>query len=382
MSIHVENLSKFFYPKKRNTLRDVFKDFFSSSKKNTPFLALDNISFSLNPGDTVALLGGNGAGKSTLLKTISRVYHPSQGSITVKGRLASLLEVGSGFHPDLNGRENIYLNGAMLGIPKSILKAREEEIIDFAGIAPFISTPIRYYSSGMELKLAFSIACHADPDIFIIDEALSVGDEKFQKKALEKMRSLARSGKTLLFVSHHLPTLFELCQKGLFLEKGGLSFFGPLGEAIVAYKKSLETKKNLFPLYKEDIHLHSFTKNSNDNSFYLQWESASPTLPLIHISTLSGVSLADIPLSPLSIEKKGGAYSAHIFLPSIFSPGSYTLYPAFKSENKVLSFEETSLPFFIDGEARHLPLSPGPERLVLSLDSDLKNASTPPQTFF
>lgn len=201
------------------------------------FWALRDVTFSVGQGDRIGIIGRNGAGKSTLLKLLSRVTSPTTGRIKVKGRIASLLEVGTGFHPELSGRENVFLNGAILGMKRREIQAKFDEIVSFAGIEQFVDTPVKRYSSGMYVRLAFSVAAHLDSEILIVDEVLAVGDADFQRKSLGKLENLSKNlGKTVLLVSHHVNTVSRLCNKGLLLE-GGVSHRGITGieEALAAY---------------------------------------------------------------------------------------------------------------------------------------------------
>ena len=198
--------------------------------------ALQDINFKVEEGEVLGIIGKNGAGKSTLLKILSRVTMPTTGSIKTKGRIASLLEVGTGFHPELTGRENIYLNGAILGMTKPEIKAKEEEIIDFSGCAMYIDTPVKRYSSGMRVRLAFAVAAHLEPDILVVDEVLAVGDAEFQKKAVGKMKDISGSGgRTVLFVSHNMAAVKNLCTRGLVLENGKSVFDGTAEESVDFY---------------------------------------------------------------------------------------------------------------------------------------------------
>ena len=184
------------------------------------FWALRDVSLQVNQGETVGLIGRNGAGKSTLLRIISRITEPTEGRLRIRGRAASLLEVGTGFHPELTGRENIYLNGAILGMPKSEIRAKFDEIVAFSEVAQFLDTPVKRYSSGMYVRLAFSVAAHLEPDILIVDEVLAVGDAAFQKKCLERMAEVSRMGRTILFVSHNLGLVKSMCRRGVLIEGG------------------------------------------------------------------------------------------------------------------------------------------------------------------
>jgi lipopolysaccharide transport system ATP-binding protein len=196
---------------------------------------LKNISFQVNQGDVVGIIGRNGAGKSTLLKILSRVTTPTSGRIRVKGRIASLLEVGTGFHQDLTGRENIYLNGAILGMGRREITRKLDDIVDFSGCAAYLDTPVKRYSSGMKVRLAFAVASHLDAEILVIDEVLAVGDGEFQKKCLGKMNDVASQGRTLLFVSHNMGLVSSLCQRAILLEEGALRLDTGTAEAVLSY---------------------------------------------------------------------------------------------------------------------------------------------------
>jgi lipopolysaccharide transport system ATP-binding protein len=248
--IKVENLTKRFVishesKEKYTALRDVItqkaKRIMSGrfSDKDTvkeEFYALRDVNFEIEPGDRVGVVGRNGAGKSTLLKILSRITEPTQGRITIRGRVASLLEVGTGFHPELTGRENIYLNGAILGMSRSEIKRKFDEIVDFAEVEKFLDTPVKRYSSGMYVRLAFAVAAHMEPEILVIDEVLAVGDIQFQKKCLGKMQDVSKQeGRTVLFVSHNMSAMANLCNKGILLSQGELQFEGSINEVINTY---------------------------------------------------------------------------------------------------------------------------------------------------
>lgn len=202
----------------------------------TTFMALNGVSFTVNKGEAVGIIGSNGAGKSTLLKLLTHVTAPTEGDIDLYGRVASMLEVGTGFHPEMTGRENVYLNGAILGMTRAEIDAKMDEIIEFSEVRDFIDTPVKRYSSGMFVKLAFSVAAHLDSEIMIMDEVLAVGDMKFQKKCLTKMRQAAqRDGKTVLYVSHNMATIRDLCDRCIVLDKGKVVFDGEVDEGISIY---------------------------------------------------------------------------------------------------------------------------------------------------
>ena len=199
------------------------------------FWALCDVSFDIGRGEVVGIVGRNGAGKSTLLKLLSQITEPTRGRIHLRGRVASLLEVGTGFHPELTGRENIFLNGAILGMSRKEVKARFDEIVAFAEVERFLDTPVKRYSSGMYVRLAFAIAAHLEPEILVVDEVLAVGDAQFQKKCLGRMDAVANSGRTVLFVSHSMATIQRLCTRGIFLEEGRLVDDGPIPQIVARY---------------------------------------------------------------------------------------------------------------------------------------------------
>lgn len=215
-------------------------------KNGEEFLALDGISFEVKKGERVGIIGHNGAGKSTLLKLISRVTAPTSGTISLNGRVASMLEVGTGFHPELTGRENIYMNGAILGMTKKEIDSKIEDIIEFSECRQFIDTPVKRYSSGMCVKLAFSVAAHLDSEIIIMDEVLAVGDFNFQQKCIDKMNEIAiNDNKTILYVSHNMNTVKELCNRCLVFEKGHIIYDGNVNDSIDIYKKNIINKNDV-----------------------------------------------------------------------------------------------------------------------------------------
>jgi homopolymeric O-antigen transport system ATP-binding protein len=264
IAIHSEKLSKLYHiggPQKNfDRLGDQIGDWLTAPFRKTINLlrgeasaaadlqetiwALDQISFDIVHGEAVGIIGRNGAGKSTLLKILSRITEPTSGFADIFGRVGSLLEVGTGFHPELTGRENIFLNGAILGMRKNEIDRKFDEIIAFAEIDKFIDTPVKHYSSGMYVRLAFSVAAYLDPEILLVDEVLAVGDVAFQRKCLGKMDDVAHQGRTVLFVSHNMGLMQSLCSRGIYLEDGKIAFDGPISEAVDAYLNSIEQRES------------------------------------------------------------------------------------------------------------------------------------------
>lgn len=235
-SIIVDGVGKDFRLHHTHSFKETVVAAFNRKKLTTEFRALDGLSFEVYEGESVALLGFNGSGKSTTLKMISGVLRPDSGKVLTRGRVAGLIEVGAGFHPDLSGRENIYLNAAILGMSRKETEARFADIVAFSEIERFIDTEVKHYSSGMFLRLAFSVAIHTEVDILLIDEILSVGDEPFQKKCLARIRELHDAGKTLVVVSHDLDMVASLCSRGIFLKDGKIAFDGDSREAVAVMR--------------------------------------------------------------------------------------------------------------------------------------------------
>jgi len=216
--------------------------------------ALRDVSFEVHRGEAIGLIGHNGAGKSTLLKVLSRIIEPSSGWADVTGRVGSLLEVGTGFHPELTGRENVFLNGAILGMRRAEIRARFDEIAEFADVDRFLDTPVKRYSSGMSVRLAFAVAAHLEPEILLVDEVLAVGDASFQRKSLAKMAEVAKAGSTVIFVSHNLATIQALCRRGILLERGAVLADAPVDEAVSQYLRGLERAASDDLLVRKDRH--------------------------------------------------------------------------------------------------------------------------------
>jgi len=256
IAIRVENVSKLYHlgraQERHDTLRDAISDFrlrisdLTKPNRQSPIAnqkpedlwALRDVSFEVKRGEVVGIIGRNGAGKSTLLKILSRITEPTSGYADIHGRVGSLLEVGTGFHPELTGRENIYLNGAILGMRRAEINRKFDEIVAFAEIERFLDTPVKRYSSGMYVRLAFAVAAHLEPEILLVDEVLAVGDSSFQKKCLNKMQDVGEQGRTVLFVSHNMPAVTRLCERTILLDEGGVLMDGPSYEVVGAYLSS------------------------------------------------------------------------------------------------------------------------------------------------
>ena len=252
IAIKVENLSKKYLigesKERYKTLRDSIAKFFTSpfhrftnSPNRQEIWALKDVSFDIERGEVVGIIGRNGAGKTTLLKVLSRITEPTEGYAEIRGRVSSLLEVGTGFHPELTGRENIYLSGVILGMKKAEIKRKFDEIVAFAGIEKFIDTPVKHYSSGMYVRLAFAVAAHLEPEILLVDEVLAVGDIQFQKKCLGKMGDVAKGGRTVVYISHQMNQIRRLCERAVWLDAGQLQKIGPAAETVSAYEAAMSS---------------------------------------------------------------------------------------------------------------------------------------------
>ncbi len=245
-AIKISNLSKKYKigQHKHSSLRETLMNF-SKEKDSRYFWALRDINLDIKKGDAIGIIGKNGAGKSTLLKILSKITYPTSGRVELNGRVSSLLEVGTGFHPELSGRENVFLNGTILGMRRNEIKAKFDEIVDFSGVNNFIDTPIKHYSSGMKVRLAFAVAAFLEPEILIIDEVLAVGDAEFQKKCLGKMEDVTGEGRTVLFVSHNMAAIDKLCKKAVVLNSGKVVFSSDTKSSIKQYLKLNQSKSNI-----------------------------------------------------------------------------------------------------------------------------------------
>lgn len=243
LAIEIKDIGKKYALGERESylaLRDFLSNPFKKKDHEKPFWALKNVNFSIQKGEVVGLIGKNGSGKSTLLKILSRITEPTEGKIKMRGRVSSLLEVGTGFHPELTGRENIFLNGAILGMRKKEIKRNLDEIVEFSGVNQFLDTPVKRYSSGMYVRLAFAVAANLESEIMLVDEVLAVGDAEFQEKCMGKMGDLAKSGRTVIFVSHNMGSISKLCNTAIWLESGKVKFNGDVQDAVDHYLSSSE----------------------------------------------------------------------------------------------------------------------------------------------
>jgi|YNPMSStandDraft_1061717.scaffolds.fasta_scaffold01332_7 lipopolysaccharide transport system ATP-binding protein len=354
--IEVEKLTKIYKLGELHqpylTLRDSLKNFFKINSNNEKkyIKALNEISFTVNEGEKIGIIGKNGAGKSTLLKILSRITPPTSGKAILRGKVASLLEVGTGFHGELTGRENIFLNGAILGMKRNEIKQKLDEIVEFSGVEKFLDTPLKHYSSGMQVRLAFAVAAHLNTDILLIDEVLAVGDAEFQKKSLGKMDEISKGGKTILFVSHNMGAIERLCNKSIYLKGGFIKFFGDTETTIKKYlsmeiaempQKVWEENNllgdNIIKLlsvrlldiagnckyiydYSEELYVEVKFNLMSDNCPYLN----------LHINSITGEKLFVLVQDFDSLPKKSGRYSVIAKIPSkILNIGKYYIGVAF-----------------------------------------------------
>jgi lipopolysaccharide transport system ATP-binding protein len=372
--ITVENISKQYIidhqkGKGANTLRDVItenlRSLFGGKKEqdkitHEEFWALRDVSFSIEQGDRVGIVGHNGAGKSTMLKILSKIIEPTTGTVRIRGRVASLLEVGTGFHPELTGRENIYLNGSLLGMTRSEIRSQFDEIVAFAGVEKFLDTPVKRYSSGMYVRLGFAISAHLNPEIMIVDEVLAVGDAEFQKKSLGKMRDNSASGRTIIFVSHNLTAVQALCNKTLYFEKGRLIEQGETNQVIASYLSKVSKIRlarhwdipdeapgndlvrvrriELIPEYQDELtHIDVRTPMTVQFEFWNMMDRANLNLSL-HLYSLTGECIFNIgtrsqPYGP-------GLIVGECTIPGYFlNDGSYTI--------SVMIVKDTVTPLYV-----------------------------------
>ena len=352
VAISIQGLSKKFEIGKKadGSLRGTLAKMFNATRKGEDFWALKNVSFDINKGEVVGIIGKNGAGKSTILKILSQITGPTEGRIEINGRVASLLEVGTGFHPELTGRENIYLNGTILGMSRKEVKAKFDEIVAFSGVEKFIDTAVKHYSSGMYVRLAFAVAAHLEPEILIIDEVLAVGDASFQKKCLGKMEEVANQGRTVIFVSHDMGAVASLCNRGILLEKGEVKMNAGIQEVIDEYmgynssqslaQKSYETEKpeetdgkirfNYIKLIDSDRNsISSFYVDQSaavEISFTVLEKGTRP-VPNIHLKDVRGTAVfTAVDSNDPNRFSEPGSYKSTVWIPANFmNDGVFTV---------------------------------------------------------
>lgn len=354
VAIRLENLGKLYrigeLHQSYRTLRETLTGMWSrggkreSEEEEREFWALKDISFEVNYGEVVGLIGRNGAGKSTLLKVLSRITEPSAGVADIYGRVGTLLEVGTGFHPELTGRENVFLNGAILGMPKADIERSFDEIVAFAEVERFLDTPVKHYSTGMYLRLAFAVAAHLNPDILLVDEVLAVGDMAFQKKCLGKMDDVAKQGRTILFVSHNMGAVRSLCSKGIVLDKGQVYSAGDISSSIEDYYKLATNadKDEELAIPDKGFGFGPIRLESHNGSTIQQSDPCEFSVPLHFATPVAGFTLLCIlddmhqrrvfharrDSSDLGKRSEWkGSHQLHLRLPQMWlEPGLYSLY--------------------------------------------------------
>jgi len=377
--IRVENLGKKYQIGKNQsylTLRDqlvTFPQKIFRKQKTEEFWALKNVSFEVSRGEVIGIIGKNGAGKSTLLKILSRIVEPTEGKVIMRGKVASLLEVGTGFNPELTGRENIYLNGAILGMSRKEIDEKFAEIVKFSGVKKFLHTPVKRYSSGMYVRLAFAVAAHLDSDILLVDEVLAVGDTKFQKKCLGKMEDLSKQGKTVIFVSHNLSAIKNLCDRTAVINKGKVVFEATPGEAVEYYLKEKTSHKNCCdfkqidgPAQIKNVGLINDSKRKNEFRinepinigvnviFRKVGLKAYLVLSVINRENEKIILGRDIEMnSDFQKARKKGNYRYVITIPkNVLAPGNYFIEVALVDFNsrKPFHLPSNNLAFYIEGK--------------------------------
>lgn len=404
--IEVHNLGKCYrlqhHSKERySTFRDVLmsraKRLFLSERPSVresseeDFWAVQDVSFQVNQGEVVGIIGRNGAGKSTLLRLLSRITEPTRGRIALRGRVASLLEVGTGFHPELTGRENIYLNGAILGMSKTEIRSKFDEIVAFAEVERFLDTPVKRYSSGMYVRLAFAVAAHLEPEILIVDEVLAVGDAEFQKKCLGKMQNVAATeGRTILFVSHHMPSVQRLCSHCILLGEGRIKDHGATDTIVQAYMGTASTAHGSVNLAElpshrrrgngvaQFNHIELLTTDGRVSSEFRQGEPFKVRLGIISQRQLDNVLFGFSFISLDGVEIMGTAahdgglpgnlasgksvFECHVD-PMILSPGRYSIRGAIFRPGETMDHIDEMLNFDVSDVSWDLQASPSNHRV-------------------
>jgi lipopolysaccharide transport system ATP-binding protein len=349
--LEVQNISKQFKISHQGSgyvsFRERISGLFRSREKQEEFWALKDISFEVKEGESVGIIGRNGAGKSTLLKILSRITPPTTGRIVSRGRIASLLEVGTGFHYELTGRENVYMNGSILGMRKSEIDKQFDAIVDFSGVEKFLDTPLKHYSSGMQLRLAFAVAAHLEPEILIVDEVLAVGDASFQRKCFQKMGDINSSGRTILFVSHNITQVNQLCTAGILLDQGNIVYQGTIHDATAAYLSNNTRTNNEIDVDSlpragvktDELRFKSLKllNNSNDLkikegssiSFHFEFEVCTIISELIvgfSLTDFYGNTVVECRSTPnKKMDMIAGLYQASVSFAPTLAPGAYNL---------------------------------------------------------
>ncbi|WP_435415248.1 ABC transporter ATP-binding protein [Polaribacter aestuariivivens] len=340
-----------------------------ASKGNSEYVwALKDINFEVKRGEVLGIIGKNGAGKSTLLKILSKVTGPTTGSIKSKGRIASLLEVGTGFHPEMTGKENIFLNGAILGMTKKEIQSKLDEIVSFSGCERYIDTPVKRYSSGMKVRLAFAVAAHLEPDILVVDEVLAVGDAEFQKKAIGKMQDISgKDGRTVLFVSHNMAAVKSLCNRGVVLDNGKSLFTGDIDSAVNFYLKNAKSSQIYMVKtpsklnYVSDVFITDINDNlivkplKKGNEYFLNFKFDLKEVKSLKFGTTL-ISVMNEPIISFPFEeefKKAGKYHLKIKLPTaILKGGSYFIEAALWNPGEVYDNSDEYISFELVGNSK------------------------------
>ncbi len=369
-------------------------------KGASPFVyALKDINFEIPQGEIIGIIGKNGAGKSTLLKILSRVTSPSTGKVNIKGRIASLLDVGTGFHQELTGRENIFLNGSILGMTKKEIRSKFDEIVDFSGVERYIDTPVKRYSSGMYVRLAFAVAAHLEPEILIVDEVLAVGDAEFQKKCLGKMQEVSsKDGRTILFVSHNMGAISSLCSRVVFLEKGMLKKFGETENIIFEYLSSGDNKSSeaVFEDQNADVYFKNISiipekSDSSSNEIDVRYPFSLKFSYKIN-NFINGLSIAFAVYSKngtkifysseildnflKEYDDKTGLHTAEVKIPGYFlTPGSYFVNASLQIENiQLFDFKDGVIHFDVIESCTGLHKFKGKDIGVVLVNLEWKNS--------
>jgi ABC-2 type transport system ATP-binding protein/lipopolysaccharide transport system ATP-binding protein len=343
------------------------------SRDATVLWSLQDVDFSVGDGEALGIIGRNGAGKSTVLKILAGITSPTRGVARTRGRVAALLEVGTGFHPELTGRENVYLNGAILGMSRRDMVRRFDQIVEFAGTERFLDTPIKRYSSGMQLRLAFAVAAHLEPDVLVIDEVLAVGDAEFQKKCIGRMAEAEGEGRTVVFVSHDLDTVSRLCRRGLWLEAGRIREQGDIGQLVRGYLSagltaagSTRALVHSGPVTVRDVRVESADgppgmalMRGDELRIQVDFDLAEdvPGLDIaLAVTTGNGIKVFDEALSDHGLERlPPGSYCAELAVPSVLNVGDFTVGLWFGTMQEDIIYEPVAVSFTLGGSGNDRP---------------------------